>query len=105
MVNYTNMKAEKVVITHDEDGWKWEPRIETLPAIVRQNLDQGLNRKEKKIRNRVALKALLGLVTDAGWQICRIVYDDKRDERRYIYKVPVEDPWVRTDGLFVEGLK
>lgn len=85
---YNDMKAEEVIITHNEmeESDKWDPRIERLPVIIQRDLDKGLNREEKKLRRKAQLRAVLHLAAANNWTICRSVYDEKRDIWRNIYR-------------------
>lgn len=64
------MKAEQVIITKTpkSEVIPWNPDVEKLPAIVREQLDQWLSPEATVRRRRVTYKALRDLVRDGEAQ-------------------------------------
>lgn len=57
------MRVEKVT-TQKKKELGWNPKMEHLPDIVKDNLDHWLNPYEKYRRRRVLEKALIDMVRD-----------------------------------------
>lgn len=64
------MKAEQVIITNTpkSEVIPWNPDVEKLPAIVREQLDQWLSPEATVRRRHVTLKALRDMVRDGEAQ-------------------------------------
>lgn len=64
------MKAEQVIITKTpkREVIPWNPDVEKLPAIVREQLDKWLSPEATVRRRHVAIKALRNMVRDGEAQ-------------------------------------
>lgn len=63
------MKAEQVIIkTPKSEVTPWNPDVERLPAIVREQLDQWLSPEATMRRRRATYKALRDMVRDGDAQ-------------------------------------
>ena len=62
------MKAEKVIIKSDkkktEPMYKWDPKVENLPDIVKKYLDQWLSPDQMLRHKKAIVHALVGMVND-----------------------------------------
>ena len=65
-----DMKAEQVIITTTtkSEVIPWNPDVEKLPAIVREQLDQWLSSEATVRRRHATYKALSGMVRDGEAQ-------------------------------------
>lgn len=64
------MKAEKVIIakTPKSEVMPWNPDVEKLPAIVREQLDKWLSPEATVRRRHITIKALRDMVRDGEAQ-------------------------------------